>query len=329
MKTIKIKFLFKEHLINWYQEYFTQIMGGYFNFEISDNPDFVFFNNHEQEFINYDCIRISFAQENFRPDFNVADYSIGFDHINFLDRYIRYPLFLLYKETFELSSKKHLNINSEILVKKINFCNFIVSNGNASETRTKFFKALSEKQFIHSGGGYMNNIGGRVEDKLSFQSSCKFSICFENSKSPGYLTEKLFHAVAAQTIPIYWGDPTIFLPIHEGGYGINPKSCIYVNDEEDFYRAIDLVMQIDSNDDLFYKYLSEPLFFDLNYREVFDNNLKSFLLNIFEQDLVKVARRSKGQVEKKNEYSIKKIKQLESTSELVNELKTRLFKKII
>ena len=34
---------------------------------------------------------------------------------------------------------------------------------------------------------------------------CEFNICPENSEYPGYCTEKIFHALEAGCIPIYWG----------------------------------------------------------------------------------------------------------------------------
>ena len=37
----------------------------------------------------------------------------------------------------------------------------------------------------------------------------KFVIAFENSSFPGYNTEKLTHAIEADSLPIYWGDPQI------------------------------------------------------------------------------------------------------------------------
>src|SRR5262249_55166951 len=37
----------------------------------------------------------------------------------------------------------------------------------------------------------------------------KFVIAFENSSLSGYNTEKLTHAIEADCVPIYWGDPEI------------------------------------------------------------------------------------------------------------------------
>ena len=73
----------------------------------------------------------------------------------------------------------------------------------------KLEEKLSKYKRVDSGGRHLNNIGGPVDDKLEFQKDYKFSIAFENSAFPGYLTEKLPEAVIAQTLPIYWGDKLV------------------------------------------------------------------------------------------------------------------------
>ena len=40
-------------------------------------------------------------------------------------------------------------------------------------------------------------------------SKYKFSICFENSITAGYISEKIFDCFYAGTIPIYYGDPNV------------------------------------------------------------------------------------------------------------------------
>lgn len=50
---------------------------------------------------------------------------------------------------------------------------------------------------------------GIVDDKLNCMSGYKFAFCFENSRVPGYITEKIFDAFAAGCVPIYCGAPNI------------------------------------------------------------------------------------------------------------------------
>lgn len=51
---------------------------------------------------------------------------------------------------------------------------------------------------------------GPVKDKLETLKNYKFCICYENGRDiQGYITEKIFDALAAGCIPIYWGAPNI------------------------------------------------------------------------------------------------------------------------
>lgn len=60
--------------------------------------------------------------------------------------------------------------------------------------------------------------------KWEIMSQYKFVIAFENTDTEDYVTEKLFHAFYAKTIPIYMGAPNVdeFLP--------SQKSIINVRD---------------------------------------------------------------------------------------------------
>ena len=85
---------------------------------------------------------------------------------------------------------------------------------------------MSKYKTVDSGGRFRNNIGGRVTNKKKFLSNYKFS-CFENSKTAGYISEKLVDSFKAGTIPIYYGDDTVLELL-------NNRSYIHVKDEDDF-----------------------------------------------------------------------------------------------
>lgn len=53
-----------------------------------------------------------------------------------------------------------------------------------------------------------------VDDKISLLKRYRFNLCFENVRYPGYVTEKIFDAMMANTIPVYFGAPDIsdFVP---------------------------------------------------------------------------------------------------------------------
>ncbi len=50
---------------------------------------------------------------------------------------------------------------------------------------------------------------GPVKSKRSTLQQYKFSLCYENSIFPGYLTEKIFDALFAGCVPVYLGDPEV------------------------------------------------------------------------------------------------------------------------
>jgi hypothetical protein len=113
--------------------------------------------------------------------------------------------------------------------------------------------------------------------KIEFQSSCKFSIAFENTSSPGYTTEKLLHAFITGTIPIYWGNPEVTKDF-------NPKAFINCHDFESFEDVVSKVKEIDNDEEMFLSMLNEPPF----RNNIIPENLKTdtllnFLQNIFEQ----------------------------------------------
>jgi hypothetical protein len=295
MQKIKLKFVLKPEIEKWVSDYFLNIISKHFEIVISDSPDYVITGSEDFRQVKYDCTRIVMIGENQRPDFNICDYAIGFDHIKFEDRYIRFPLYFLYDDTLNKALNKHLSNSFEITNEKTKFCNFIVSNGNADNIRELFFDELSKYKKVDSGGRYRNNIGGPVNDKLEFQNKYKFSICFENSSTSGYLTEKIFQAFAAKTIPIYWGDSNISKSINNGGSGINPKSFINLHEFPTFEDAINHIKLIDQDPNLFLNFLSEPVFIDENHIHIYKTKFEKFLLDIFSQDPQKAFRRGFGQ----------------------------------
>jgi hypothetical protein len=72
---------------------------------------------------------------------------------------------------------------------------------------------------------------GPIAEKLETLAGYKFSLCFENSRFPGYVSEKIFDCFFARTIPIYLGAPDI------KGY-VPPNAFIDLTDFRD-YRALE------------------------------------------------------------------------------------------
>ena len=199
---------------NFYKSPFVKLLESKYEFIYSDNPDFIIYGPCVgYEYLKYDCVRIFYTGENIRTDWNIADYGIDFDYMEFGDRHLHMPLFAIYNKAQEsnLMTRHKANIQSLCQNTK-KFCGMVVSNsgyGVMDMLRTDFFHILNSYKQVDSGGRWNNNIGGPVTDKIAWLKNYKFNICFENSSYPGYLTEKLFDAFAAGCIPIYWGDTSL------------------------------------------------------------------------------------------------------------------------
>lgn len=289
MKEIKISFINFWPTFEIQESLIYKILRKHFHIQITnmENADYLFYSvfGDDHWFAPQQCIKIFYTGENRTPDFNACDYAIGFERMEFGDRYFRFPLFYTYKEC-SLMETKHLIDRNSILKEKKDFCSFTVSNPNSPQ-RITMFETLNKYKRVDSGGKYLNNIGGPVNDKFEFDSSHKFSIAYENASYNGYITEKLIQAFAAKTIPIYYGDPHVTEVF-------NKNSFINVSDYHSIEDVVQRIKEIDNNLDLYFSILETPALNSKAYQMEHQYKLlESFLLNIFEQSLDKAHRRTK------------------------------------
>lgn len=243
----------------------------------NNNPDFLFCSIFGNKSLNFSCTKIVFMGENATPDFNVFDYALGFDWMIFEDRYFRLPLYRLYMNKDEEVCNNADFFSAEAAAKE-GFCNFLYSNNRcAHPLREHFFDLLSEYKRVDSGGSVRNNIGHRVDDKLVWQRGYKFSIAFENSLKRGYSTEKLYDALRAHTVPIYWGNPLV-------GMEFNTKRFINVHDYASLDSVVERVRELDNDPQQFLEVLSEPYFVNGTPPMLNDDTvLEDFLVSIVAQ----------------------------------------------
>lgn len=239
--------------------YFTQLLSARYEIEIGDRPDFVIFSCFGREHRQFRCTRIFYTGENWRPNFRTCDWAFTFD-LSDDPRHFRLPLYAMYGDP-QLLIKGPLNAE-RVLAEKTRFCNFIYSNP-LCRTRNRFFHQLSKYKRVDSGGRLYNNIGGRVADKLAFVRQCKFTIAFENESRAGYTTEKLSEPMKELSLPIYWGNPQVALDF-------NPRSFINVHDASSIEAAIERVIEIDRNDNLYLEYLKQPWYHDNRINQYVD-----------------------------------------------------------
>ncbi len=286
-KHIKIDFVDMWPGFKKTDNYFYNRMIKYYDVEINSNPDYLFASCFgESHLKKMNCVKILYLGENVIPDFNCFDYAFGFHHITFEDRYLRLPHYVLYVEEVEKALKKHTYSDEHYLAKK-GFCNCVISNPYAAGERDAMYYLINSYKEMASGGRYRNNVGGPVPDKLAFAKDYRFSMAFENSGMRGYTTEKIFDAFAAETIPIYWGDPCI-------AKEFNPDAFINCHDFNSLEEVLEKVKEVNEDDEKFLKMVKAPILREGCYAEecLKEDYIDAFIRNIFDQDIEKAYRRN-------------------------------------
>ena len=257
---------------NW----FTNTLRQHFDIEITNDPDFLIFGQPGKQHRRYKCVKIYFGVESFDPNWRICDYALT---CNYHDdpRHFRLPLYVLYASAERLLEVRN-TMPSRI---PPGFCSFVVSNGGKKKTRRRvdFFHALSRYCPVHSGGRYLNNIGGSISGgsagKVSFLSKYKFNIAFENKSKPGYTTEKIVEAFLAGTVPIYWGNPKI-------AEEFNQQSFINAHNFSDDAALAGHLLRLHRDDDLYRSIAMQPPLTDLQSRKFFDTDaFTAFFESVF------------------------------------------------
>lgn len=258
-----------------------------------DNPDYLIFCDEtfgvkNRLFNAKHNVKIFFTGENRRPQNYNCHFAITFDHLD-MPRHYRMPLYVL--DNWVHINKIDLPDIRDVLrtgtaSDKTSFCSFIVANGSCAE-RNDAFHFISKYKMIDSGGPLFNNTGyvlprdgiNAQKTKFEFMRSHKFNLCYENGCHPGYVTEKLFHALYMNTIPIYWGSPTVEMDF-------NSKAFISRHNYETDADMLEHIISLDTNDDNYNEMLSQPILnpnnkvLDLNrFNTWFDNNVYRGVIN--------------------------------------------------
>lgn len=130
------------------------------------------------------------------------------------------------------------------------FCLF-VSKNNLNENKTVCASALlriGDVDFIHQRQfDYLIDkpcLHGL--DLIRTFNKYKFIICFENSKTPGYITEKIFNVFLAKSIPIYDGATNI-------NSFVNPRSFLQFDE-----NCIQKIRLLNASKELYERIIQQP-----------------------------------------------------------------------
>jgi alpha(1,3/1,4) fucosyltransferase len=198
----------------------------YFRFEISDTPQILLYGPYPGELPQGRFLKVFIGCENVRPVMDECDWAFGVLH----DEQVanrRYMRFARWGDGSQLVQKER--DWEQVLRAKTRFCAFIYAN--PVRYREAFCRALSRYKPVDAPGRSLNNMasidpvpGQRDWNaKIAFLRDYKFVIAFESASQPGYNTEKLTHAIEADCLPIYWGDPEI-------GRSFNPGRIVNAHD---------------------------------------------------------------------------------------------------
>jgi len=186
-----------------------------YQFEESAEPDFIIFGPYGNDIpVKGNYIRIGYFCENIIPDFSICEWAFGVSR----EEEIKKPNYKRIQwhgiNPWRLVKANDIDYE-KIAASKTKFCNFLYSK--RIPHRESFFTQLSKYKKVDAPGNSMNNMpgvdnlynGDKWEIKKQFLSAYKFTIAFENDIFPGYQTEKLYDAMMAGSIPIYFGDPFV------------------------------------------------------------------------------------------------------------------------
>lgn len=171
-------------------------------------------------------------------------------------------------EYFQSIEKSMLNLPSLCTpFSKKYFCLFVSKNA-MNGNKLIILNKLSKLGEIHMISIYDHIL----QDKSCYNSpqmleifnKYKFIISFENSRTDGYITEKIFNVFLSRSIPIYDGAPNI-------NTFINKKS--FIQYDEDTFHKIQMIM---NNEVIYNSILNQPKIVESDYSsiDVFNNCLK-------------------------------------------------------
>ena len=190
------------------------------------------------------------------PSVNLA---LGFEYFDD-SRYLRFPLWMMYM--FDPAS------NDDAIVKKCQDLRHplrgghqkfacMISRVDVLGIRKAICEQLSGIQRVDCAGKVLHNCDDLwkvyADDKSRFISKYKFNICPENSNCAGYVTEKVFQAIDAGCIPIYWGsfnnpEPEV----------LNQDSIVFWEKDGNNGKAIDLVERLEAYPDKYEEFIHQP-----------------------------------------------------------------------
>lgn len=220
--------------------------------------DVLFFSCFGRQNLQYThCKKVFYNSESYNNELFDADFCLSHDHDNSWNARLPHwmmvidwfgvktytnPTWLTPPEWFQQENRK---LDRNQLLNRKFMCHVYTNPVPNRALAASILSDRFEKVDVYGRPHQM-----KLEDtnlaKHNVVSQYKFSLAFENCIQSGYVTEKLFHARVANTIPVYWGahdvstdfDPDGFIHFN-GGYDneLVPK-IQYLLDDQDAYISM-------------------------------------------------------------------------------------------
>lgn len=187
-----------------------------------------------------------------------VELSMGFDDIE-AKNYLRFPLWILYlfnpEDTQKDICRRIAEINDFRPIKTDN-CSLICRH-DENNLRRLIHDEVSKITKVACAGKYLHNDdrlwSDYANDKVAYLNNFKISICPENSNREGYVTEKLFEALKAGAIPLYWGsnnnpEPNL----------VNPEAILFWDFNSDNKKTLSKISELLESTKAYEEFLSQP-----------------------------------------------------------------------
>jgi hypothetical protein len=172
------------------------------------NPDLLLFScfgePQPNEYLG--ATRLLYLGENVRPDYRDTDYSLTFDMSDYCERNIYLPLWLLRSTKYCSKSSDYQPYDMNQLEQPRNASGHddaVVYIGNNSTPMR--LEAIRELERLGVAVDCYGSQTRPVSNKINTLLRYRYSLCFENSFTPGYVTEKIVDSFMGGSFPIYWG----------------------------------------------------------------------------------------------------------------------------
>ena len=214
-------------------------------------------------------VNIFFSGENmhterfaeFRSLCMTTEFDLYIDFDTTLDeKAIRFPLWLLYTFSPESNEddikRKVKELQFPSRDNRQGFCSLVASH-DWNGIRGEIIDSLSAIDTVSSGGRFRRNTDDLNDlysnNKYDFIRQYKFNICPENSNSSGYVTEKIFQAVEAGCIPIYWGSD------NEPEFDIlNRDAILFWNNSGDNSETLKKIEKLHTDPIYYNEFIAQP-----------------------------------------------------------------------